>query len=109
MHLNGHLNDRLEKMIPFLNRKLGKSIIKDLRILKLHVTLTGFFNSDAYRSTRANDLYHYESVTRSSGPAMTWSMHTIGHLQLGEDRKANENFNKSYQAYVREPFKVSLC
>ncbi|KAG6457335.1 hypothetical protein O3G_MSEX010241 [Manduca sexta] len=57
-------------------------------------------------STRANDLSYYESVTRSDGPAMTWSMHTIGHLQLQDNVKAAELFNKSYQSYVREPFKV---
>lgn len=65
-------------------------------------------NSDAYRSTKANDLAYYENVTRSDGPAMTWSMHAIGHLQLGEEQKAEANFIKSY-AYTREPFKVSLC
>ncbi|KOB67253.1 Maltose phosphorylase [Operophtera brumata] len=57
-------------------------------------------------STRANDLSYYESVTRSNGPAMAWSMHAIGHLQLGEEQQAEANFNKSYQAFVREPFKV---
>ncbi|KAI8428265.1 hypothetical protein MSG28_002482 [Choristoneura fumiferana] len=57
-------------------------------------------------STRANDLSYYEGVTRGSGPAMTWSMHTVGHLQLGDTGQANAMFNKSYEDYVREPFKV---
>ncbi|KAI8428264.1 hypothetical protein MSG28_002481 [Choristoneura fumiferana] len=58
------------------------------------------------QSTRANDLSYYEGVTRGSGPAMTWSMHTVGHLQLGDTGQANAMFNKSYEDYVREPFKV---
>lgn len=58
-------------------------------------------------STRLNDLTYYESVTRKDGPAMTWSMHTIGHLRLDDDAKAGEVFDKSYEGYVREPFKVS--
>ncbi|KAH9642784.1 hypothetical protein HF086_010437 [Spodoptera exigua] len=57
-------------------------------------------------STRLNDLTYYESVTRENGPAMTWSMHTIGHLQLDDDAKAEEMFNRSYEGFVREPFKI---
>ncbi|CAH2067404.1 unnamed protein product, partial [Iphiclides podalirius] len=57
-------------------------------------------------STRANDLSYYEKVTRKNGPAMTWSMHTVGHLRSGDSEKAATMFNKSYDAYVREPFKV---
>lgn len=57
-------------------------------------------------STRANDLRYYETVTRNSGPAMTWSMHAIGHLDLQDNYKAAFMFNKSYLGYVREPFKV---
>ncbi|XP_047987690.1 protein-glucosylgalactosylhydroxylysine glucosidase [Leguminivora glycinivorella] len=58
------------------------------------------------RRTRANDLSYYESVTRESGPAMTWSMHAIGLLRQGDAGKAASMFNKSYEDYVREPFKV---
>ncbi|XP_045486467.1 protein-glucosylgalactosylhydroxylysine glucosidase [Pieris rapae] len=57
-------------------------------------------------STRANDLSYYETVTRSTGPAMTWSMHAIGHLQLEDNLRAASLFNRSYEPYVREPFKV---
>ncbi|XP_047545214.1 protein-glucosylgalactosylhydroxylysine glucosidase [Vanessa atalanta] len=57
-------------------------------------------------STRANDLTYYETVTRSNGPAMTWSMHSIGQLDIEENLKAAKLFNKSYEGYVREPFKV---
>ncbi|CAG4943725.1 unnamed protein product [Colias eurytheme] len=57
-------------------------------------------------STRANDLSYYESVTRPNGPAMTWSMHAIGQLQVGDNLSAAKLFNRSYDAYVREPFKI---
>ncbi|XP_077296187.1 protein-glucosylgalactosylhydroxylysine glucosidase-like [Arctopsyche grandis] len=58
------------------------------------------------RSTRANDLSYYEGVTRESGPAMTWSMHALGHLRIGNSKHAAHLFNMSYQGYVREPFKI---
>ncbi|XP_045763177.1 protein-glucosylgalactosylhydroxylysine glucosidase [Maniola jurtina] len=57
-------------------------------------------------STRINDLTYYESVTRGSGLAMTWSMHTISQLQIQDNLRAATLFNKSYEGYVREPFKV---
>ena len=58
---------------------------------------------------RKNDLQFYENVTRENGPAMTWSMHAIGHLEIGEESRAEELLNRSYQPYLVEPFKVSSC
>lgn len=55
---------------------------------------------------RRNDLEIYENVTRADGPAMTWSMHAIGFLDIGDDDKAAAMLNRSYQPYVIEPFKV---
>ena len=55
---------------------------------------------------RRNDLDIYENVTRSDGPAMTWSMHAIGHLELGDEIKGATMLNRSFQPYVIEPFKV---
>lgn len=55
---------------------------------------------------RAKDLVLYESVTDNQGPAMTWGMHSIGWLDVGDKLQADENFNRSYQEYVRQPFKV---
>ncbi|CAG0909662.1 unnamed protein product [Cyprideis torosa] len=43
---------------------------------------------------------------RATGPAMTWSMHSIGWIEIGDVEQAEENFNRGYQTYVREPFKV---
>ncbi|XP_063701061.1 protein-glucosylgalactosylhydroxylysine glucosidase-like [Culicoides brevitarsis] len=57
-------------------------------------------------STRANDLEIYEKVTRASGPAMTWSMHAINHLDLQHKSEADRFLNKSYADYIRSPFNV---
>ncbi|XP_050101550.1 protein-glucosylgalactosylhydroxylysine glucosidase-like isoform X2 [Anopheles aquasalis] len=57
-------------------------------------------------TTRSNDLRAYESVTRASGPAMTWAMHSVNHLDLGEVEQAAINFNRSYQPYIRGPFQI---
>ena len=56
---------------------------------------------------RRNDLLAYERLTRIDGPAMTWSMHSIGFLELGDFNKADQLFQRSYQSYVRAPFNVS--
>ena len=56
---------------------------------------------------RRNDLLSYEPLTRDDGPAMTWSMHSIGFLELGDFDKAQQLFKRSYETYVRAPFNVS--
>ncbi len=56
---------------------------------------------------RRNDLLTYESLTRTDGPAMTWSMHSIGFTELGDFDKAQQLFRRSYETYVRPPFNVS--
>ncbi|CAK1602766.1 unnamed protein product [Parnassius mnemosyne] len=77
------------------------------KIKQADVVLLGFpLQYPMNESTRANDLKYYESVTRNDGPAMTWSIHTVGILRSGDSAKAAKMFNKSYDAYVREPFKV---
>lgn len=57
-------------------------------------------------STRRNDLLIYEEVTRDNGPAMTWAMHAVGFMELDDLEKAEHLFNRSYQWYRREPYKV---
>ncbi|XP_053673671.1 protein-glucosylgalactosylhydroxylysine glucosidase-like [Anopheles nili] len=57
-------------------------------------------------STRRNDLRTYEPVTRDTGPAMTWAMHAINHLDIGDPGPAADNFVRSYQPYIRGPFHV---
>ena len=76
-------------------------------IKQADVVLLGFpllYSMNA--STRKNDLLIYENVTRQTGPAMTWAMHTIGFLELGETSEAADLFNRSFKPYMREPFKV---
>lgn len=48
----------------------------------------------------------YEKVTRETGPAMTWSMHTIGFLDIKDTANASKMFEKSYSVYNHEPFKT---
>ena len=55
---------------------------------------------------RRNDLLEYEGVTSPGGPAMTWGVFATGWLDVGDDQKAAVLFNRSYQLYYREPFKV---
>ncbi|XP_058056371.1 protein-glucosylgalactosylhydroxylysine glucosidase-like [Anopheles bellator] len=57
-------------------------------------------------TTRSNDLKTYEAVTRRTGPAMTWAMHSINHLDLGELDQAATYLNRSYQPYMKGSFLV---
>lgn len=52
-----------------------------------------------------NDLRYYEQRTDENGPAMTWGMHSIGHIQLDEKEEAAKLFNRSF-AYIQPPFGV---
>jgi trehalose/maltose hydrolase-like predicted phosphorylase len=59
-------------------------------------------------TTRANDLEVYAARTDPGGPAMTWSMYSIGFCELGtayEDAAATF-FNKSFANNVQAPFAV---
>lgn len=58
------------------------------------------------RSTRINDLKLYGNATRSSGPAMSFSMYAINYLDVNDEIKANEMLEKSFQPHVRKPFNV---
>ncbi|CAF1205270.1 unnamed protein product [Didymodactylos carnosus] len=57
-------------------------------------------------TVRRNNLLMYENITRDDGPAMTWSMHAVGFLELNDIAKAEHLFRRSYQTYVRPPFNV---
>lgn len=57
-------------------------------------------------STRRNDLNFYANCTAKSGPAMTYSMFAINHLDIGDVKDANEMLMKSYKPYIRAPFNV---
>ncbi|EDO39683.1 predicted protein, partial [Nematostella vectensis] len=57
------------------------------------------------KDIRRNDLNVYEPRTDPDGPAMTKSMFAVNWLDIGETKKAEDSFNKSY-LNVEEPFKV---
>lgn len=54
-------------------------------------------------STKRNNLEIYANVTRDNGPAMTWSMHALGHLDIGEV-PSEALFNRTFVPYIRQPF-----
>ncbi|XP_077998833.1 protein-glucosylgalactosylhydroxylysine glucosidase-like [Glandiceps talaboti] len=54
---------------------------------------------------RHNDLSNYDNVTDQWGPAMTWSMFTIGWLELAQYQKAHDVFQRCY-ANIQQPFKT---
>jgi len=58
------------------------------------------------KDVRKNDLLFYENRTRINGPAMTWGMHAIGHIEIENYKKADELLDRSFSLYVKEPFNV---
>ena len=45
-------------------------------------------------------------VDRQGGPAMTWSVHTVGFLRIGDKASAARMFNDSFRNNVRQPYYV---
>ncbi|CAF2594072.1 unnamed protein product [Rotaria sp. Silwood2] len=81
--------------------------LKNTIIKQADVVLLGFpLMWPMSKEIRRNDLLSYEPLTRDSGPAMTWSMHTIGFLELNDFEKAQRLFRRAYEIYVRPPFNV---
>lgn len=58
------------------------------------------------KSTRRNNLFLYSNLTRPNGPAMTWSMHAIGHLDVDPTPPEKQLFDRTYAPYIRRPFFV---
>lgn len=72
------------------------------------VVLIGYpLNLEDNKTVRKNDLELYEKVTTSNGPAMTWSMFCVGHLELGQAEKATQLFQKQL-LQTNQPFQVKL-
>eukprot|EP00929_Paragymnodinium_shiwhaense_P046237 TRINITY_DN23538_c0_g1_i4.p1 TRINITY_DN23538_c0_g1~~TRINITY_DN23538_c0_g1_i4.p1 ORF type:complete len:392 (-),score=63.17 TRINITY_DN23538_c0_g1_i4:378-1553(-) len=57
-------------------------------------------------AVRRADLDYYAAKSRENSPAMTWSMHAVGYLELGDPAKADEFFDKGFQNNVHPPFNV---
>ena len=81
---------------------LGNTTIKQADVVLLGFPLMWPMSAEV----RRNDLLTYEPLTRDDGPAMTWSMHSIGFIELGDFVKAEQLFRRSYETYVRPPFNV---
>lgn len=80
---------------------------QDIKIKQADTILLGYpLQYPMEPSTRKNDLIHYENVTSPTGPAMTWSMHSINNLDIGNKTKADENFENCYKKYVTDEFKI---
>ncbi|CAF4806446.1 unnamed protein product, partial [Rotaria socialis] len=75
---------------------LKNTIIKQADVVLLGFPLMWPMNKEV----RRNDLLFYEPLTRASGPAMTWSMHTIGFLELNDFDKAQQVFRRAYETYI---------
>lgn len=77
------------------------------KIKQSDVVLLGFpLQMPMSEATRRNDLEIYENVTDKYGPDTgTWSMHTVGWLELGDLERARQNFKMMFRN-INGPFKV---
>lgn len=80
----------------------------NITIKQADVALLGFplDYANIKPTTRKNNLNFYSNVTRHTGPAMTWSMHAIGHLDVDSQPPTVALFNRTYVPYMRKPFFV---
>lgn len=90
------------------------TVIKQADTVLIGYPLLYAYNDTAPSTAAAlrNNLAYYESVMRSTGPAMTWSMHAVQHLQQrprdpAAVRHADVLFQRGWRPYVRAPFLVS--
>ncbi|KAH3765729.1 protein-glucosylgalactosylhydroxylysine glucosidase [Pelomyxa schiedti] len=75
-------------------------------IKQADVVLLGFpLMMEMDDSVRLNDLIYYSDRTDSQGPAMTYSMHAIAWIELGDIANATQPFKQSY-ANIQPPFNV---
>lgn len=76
------------------------------KIKQADVVLLGFpLMMNMTAASRRADIEYYAPRTDINGPAMTWGMHTVGFLELGDSAQAAANFNRSF-ANAQMPFYV---
>ncbi|KAM9957648.1 hypothetical protein ACTFIW_012615 [Dictyostelium discoideum] len=76
-------------------------------IKQADVVLLGFpLMYNMSKEVRKNDLIYYEAVTTNSGPAMTYSMHTVAWLELENLENATKQWFRSYNNCNNSPFLV---
>lgn len=69
------------------------------------VILLGYpLNFSMPRDVRKNDLTFYAPLTNPKGPAMTWSMFTVGFLDVGDAPTAEDYFYRSYENNINAPY-----
>lgn len=75
-------------------------------IKQADIVLLGYpLMMDMDTTVRMNDLLYYSERTDSQGPAMTYSMHAIAWIELGDIANATQPFKQSY-ANIQPPFNV---
>lgn len=58
------------------------------------------------QQVQLNDLNYYASRTNPGGPAMTWSMFSVGYRECNEPSLAADYFVRGFAANVLGPYKV---
>ncbi len=76
--------------------------VKQADVVLLHYPL----GMDMDETVRRADLEYYSERTDHHGPAMTWGMHSIGFLDLGDHMNAAKYFNMSFQDNLHAPLQV---
>lgn len=85
----------------------GKTTIKqaDVALLGWPLDIGSIGIGNMTPAVRRADLDWYAPVTDNNGPAMTWGMHAVGLLEVGDEAAAAPFFNRSF-ANVAGPFAV---
>lgn len=92
----------LEKGIHLEYEGYPGDIVKQADVVLLKYPL-GYNMSD---EDHLSDLNYYAPRTDPHGPAMTWSMFSIGYLDLSEFELAAKYFNDSFTDNIKMPFQV---
>lgn len=96
------LHDKDADFIPqFDGFEVNSTIIKQADTVLLSYPLM----YPMANSTQKNNLYIYGNATREDGPAMTWAMHAIAHLDIGEI-PTEQQFQRTYAPYLQKPFYI---
>ena len=84
-------------LISLLMPRLAVVVLENASIKQADVVLLGFpLMWPMTQEVRRNDLLTYEPITREDGPAMTWSMHAVGFLELKNYTLAQEQIGRAH-------------
>lgn len=90
-------------LTPFNTKWIRKLKIRLKNLCLTFIQMISFY---LYSETIRNNLHIYEKITRENGPAMTWAMHVIGHLDIGDVESAAALYDRSFVDYMRKPFYI---